>query len=214
MPRRSRAVSEDVEKLVKKANQRLRELEKQGLANSSEAYQYIMNKANKNLAGKTKVKMFSTTTKGQIKFRTDLATLKKANKNTYKALIKTVEGFIEAKTSTRTGINEKNKQTYESFKNTTGFKGNYSEFDDLWRNVEFIELTKIFGVSTTIEMMDDIRDTLKAGDIDKTDAEIIHEMYISGKTSKWGMYDYFEDKYKIKFTDYEDNDEDWSDIPF
>ena len=209
MPRRSRAVSEDVEKLVKKANQRLRELEKQGLANSSEAYQYIMNKANKNLAGKTKVKMFSTTAKGQIKFRTDLATLKKANKNTYKALIKTVEGFIEAKTSTRTGISEKNKQTYESFKNTTGYTGSFSEFDDLWKNTEFIELTKRYGVSDVINMMDEFSEKLHMSEED-----IIHEMYISGKSSKWGMVEYFEEKYHITTGDFEDNDEDWGDIPF
>lgn len=209
MPRRSRAVSEDVEKLVKKANQRLRELEKQGLANSSEAYQYIMNKANKNLAGKSKVKMFSTTAKGQIKFRTDLATLKKANKNTYKALIKTVEGFIEAKTSTPTGISEKNKQTYESFKNTTGYTGSISEFDDLWKNTEFIELTKRYGVSDVINMMDEFSEKLHMSEED-----IIHEMYISGKSSKWGMVEYFEEKYHITTGDFEDNDEDWSDIPF
>lgn len=209
MPRRSRAVSEDVEKLVKKANQRLRELEKQGLANSSEAYQYIMNKANKNLAGKSKVKMFSTTAKGQIKFRTDLATLKKANKNVYKALIKTVEGFVEAKTSTRTGISEKNKQTYESFKNTTGYTGSFSEFDDLWKNVEFIELTRHFGVSDTVNMIDEY-----TKELDMSEADIIHEMYISGKSSKWGMKEYFEQKYHITDNDFEDNDEDWSDIPF
>ena len=209
MPRRSRAVSEDVEKLVKKANQRLRELEKQGLANSSEAYQYIMNKANKNLAGKTKVKMFSTTAKGQIKFRTDLATLKKANKNVYKALVKTVEGFIEAKTSTRIGISEKNKQTYESFKNTTGYTGSFSEFDDLWKNTEFIELTKRYGVSDVINMMDEFSEKLHMSEED-----IIHEMYISGKSSKWGMAEYFEQKYHIIAGDFEDNDEDWGDIPF
>ena len=213
MPRRSRAVSEDIEKLVKKANQRLRELEKQGLANSSEAYQYIMNKANKNLAGKTKVKMFATTSKGQIKFRTDLATLKKA-KNTYKAMIKAVEGFLEAKTSTRTGISEKNKQTYESFKNTTGFSGSFAEFDDLWKNSEFVELTKRFGVSDTIAMMDSLQDMLNSNDLHLSESDIIHEMYVSGKTSNWGMYDYFMKKYNISSSDYEDIDEDWSDIPF
>lgn len=208
MARRSRAVSEDIEKLVKKANQRLRQLEKDGLANSSEAYQYIMNTANKNLAGKTKVKQFAMTSSGQIKFRTDLATLKKQNKNSYKALIKKVEGFLEAKTSTRTGINEKNKQTYETFKNTTGYQGSFEDFDDLWKNMEFVELTKIFGVSETCNIIDEI---MSVSDLDEK--TIIHEIYISGKRDLWGIYEYFYEKYNIKVGDFEPQ-EDLGDNPF
>lgn len=201
MARRSRAVSEEIEKDVKRFNQRLRELEKQGLANSSEAYQYIMNKANKNLSGPSKVKMFAYTRSGQIKIRTDLATLKKENKNTYKALIKTVEGFLEAKTSTRTGIIEKNKQTYESFKDTTGFTGSISDFDDLWKNSEFIELVKYYGVSDTIAVVEDLVDQVSGLSI----KDIIHEMYVSGKTSKWGILEHLKERFNLG-DDWEESD--------
>ena len=195
---RSRAVSVDVEKLIKRANQRLRQLEKDGLANQSKAYQFIMNKAQKNMASQTKTKMFTLTSSGQIKFRTDLATLKKANANVYNAVVKLATGFTEAKSSTKIGVTDAYKDSYEGFKNTTGFTGSFNDFSDLWENTNFKELVKRFGVSNTVSMADDISD--KFG-ISFDDA--LKGMYESGASSQYGMYEYFEVKYRLDESDEE-----------
>lgn len=199
---RQKAVSEDIEKLIKRANQRLRQLEKDGLANQSKAYQFITNKAVKNMASPTKVKMFAYTSSGEIKFRTDLATLKKANKNVYKALVNLASGFTEAKSSTKIGIEEAHKQSYEGFKNKTGFSGTFSQFSDMWSNYEFQELLKIFNVSELVSMADDLGNTYGMSFDD-----VIHNMYEAykgGVTSEWGMYDWFEEHFGVKEEDFDD----------
>lgn len=186
---RQKAVSEDIEKLIKRANQRLRQLEKDELANTSKAYQYIMNKALKNMASKSKTKMFSYTASGDIKFRTDLATLKKQNKNVYKALINVATGFTEAHTSTRIGIEDANKKSYEGFVNKTGFTGDFAEFSDLWKNKEFELLTKKFGVSDTITLAQDLADKFSM-EFD----DVISLMKDSNATSEEGVREFVEDR--------------------
>ena len=195
---RQKAVSEDVEKLIKRFNQRLRQLEKDGLANQSKAYQYIMNKAMKNLASGTKVKQFAYTRSGEIKLRTDLATLKKQNKNVYKAVIKLATGFLDAKSSTKIGIEDSTKQSYEGFKNKTGFSGSFNEFSDLWNITEFVALTKRYGVSDSIEIIEDI---VNGFGFSLKDA--ITEFYNSGASSVYGVYEYLEEKYGIKEGDFD-----------
>lgn len=197
---KSRAVSYDIELMIKRANQRLRQLEKDDLANTSKAYQYITNKALKNLSGKTKVKMFSYTRSGEIKFRTDLATLKKQNPKVYKALVKTVQGFLDTKTSTRIGIEDAYKSSYEGFKNTTGYSGSFSDFSDLFENSNYEILLKEFSVSELGSMLDYIEGMLP----NLSQDEILEEMVKSGRTTTQGMYEYFREKYNINDEDYED----------
>lgn len=195
---RTRSVSEDIIKDVKRANQRLRELEKQGLANESKAYQYIMKKANKNLAGDSKVKMFSITRSGQIKFRTDLAKLKQENRNVYRAMLKNLEGFLEAKTSTKIGIEDAHKKSFKKFKEY-GYKGNFNEWSDMWNNYAFEQLVKKFGVSDTVSIADNIVNEFH---ISYDDA--FKGMLESGASSEYGLKEYFKEKYNINNEDYED----------
>lgn len=197
---KTKSVSYDIELMVKRANQRLRQLEKDDLANTSKAYQYITNKALKNLSGKTKVKMFSYTRSGEIKFRTDLATLKKQNSKVYKALVKTVQGFLDTKTSTRIGIEDSYKSSYEGFKNTTGYSGSFSDFSDLFTNSNYEILLKEFSVSELGSMLDYIEGMLP----NLSQDEILEEMVKSGRTTTQGMYEYFREKYNINDEDYED----------
>lgn len=197
---KTKSVSYDIELMVKRANQRLRQLEKDDLANTSKAYQYITNKALKNLSGKTKVKMFSYTRSGEIKFRTDLATLKKQNSKVYKALVKTVQGFLDTKTSTRIGIEDSYKASYEGFKNTTGYSGSFSDFSDFFANSNYEILLKEFTVSELGSMLDYIEGMLP----NLSQDEILEEMVKSGRTTTQGMYEYFREKYNINDEDYED----------
>lgn len=197
---KTRSVSYDIELMIKRANQRLRQLEKDDLANTSKAYQYITNKALKNLSSKTKVKMFSYTRSGEIKFRTDLATLKKQNPKVYKALVKTVQGFLDTKTSTRIGIEDSYKASYEGFKNTTGYSGSFSDFSNLFSNSAYEYLLKYFSVSELGSMLDYIEGMLP----NLSQDEILEEMVKSGRTTTQGMYEYFREKYNINDEDYED----------
>lgn len=187
---RVRSVSEDIIKDIKRANQRLRQLEKDGLANESKAYQYIMKKANKNLASDTKVKMFSITRSGEIKFRTDLAKLKQENRNVYRALVKNVEGFLEAKSSTRTGIQEGHKKSYEAFKDY-GYTGTFNEWSDMWSDYNFQQLVKRYGVSDTVSMADDIVNQYHI-----SYEETFKGMLEANKDSEYALKEYFKEKYR------------------
>ena len=202
---RTKAVSEDIEKLIKRANQRLRQLEKDELANQSKAYQYIMKKASKNLASDTKVKMFSYTRSGEIKFRTDLAKLMKENKNVYKALIRTATGFTESKSSTKLGMEDAIKQSYNTYKEKTGFKGSYTEWADRWSNDEYQYLVKVYGVSSADELI-----SITADNFSFSFDKALHEVYEAtnnGRLSKEGIFEFIKEKYDLKNEDYEEVNE-------
>ncbi len=189
---RTKSVSEDIIKDIKRANQRLRQLEKDGLANESKAYQYIMKKANKNLSSKTKVKMFSVTRSGEIKFRTDLAKLKKENKNVYRALVKNVEGFLESKSSTKIGIEDSHKKSFEKFQDY-GYKGTFNEWSDMWNDYNFQQLVKRYGVSDTVSMADDLVNQYHI-----SYEETFKGMLESNSKSEYALHEYFKEKYRTK----------------
>lgn len=189
---RTKSISDEIIKDIKRANQRLRQLEKDGLANESKAYQYIMKKANKNMFSKTKVKMFSVTRSGEIKFRTDLAKLKKENKNVYRALIKNVEGFLESKSSTKIGIEESHKKSFEKFKDY-GYKGTFNEWSDMWNDYNFQQLVKRYGVSDTVSMADDIVNQYHI-----SYEETFKGMLESNSQSEYALKEYFKEKYRTK----------------
>lgn len=106
--------------LIKRANQRLRQLEKSGKENTS-AYSYI-----KQL--QSSGRSYITTDKhGNVKFRTDTS---KLNAQQLSNELKQVERFLEAKTSTVTGINKIHNKAYKTFVNKYNLdKSNFS-FND------------------------------------------------------------------------------------
>ena len=93
--------------LAKRANARLRNLEKKGATKTSNAYRHI-----EALADRRK-DIFSTTVHGEIKFRTDYTGIEKDN--ALEDYEKTLNKFIDAKTSTSSGISEKYDKAYQSF---------------------------------------------------------------------------------------------------
>lgn len=95
----------ELRKLVTRANTRLRSLEDKGMTNKSNAYRYIRD-------NRTSV-IFGTDSKGRIKFRTDIASL---TSDEFASVKREVNKFLEAKTSTPTGIIKSEIKRYETFK--------------------------------------------------------------------------------------------------
>lgn len=90
-----------------RANQRLRELEKQGLTNSSNAYRWLERNA-------AKYEVIRHTKRGDIRFSLKTEGLDKQKLASHLARIET---FLEAKTSGKAGINKAYKKAYQSFVN-------------------------------------------------------------------------------------------------
>lgn len=90
-----------------RANQRLRELEKQGLTNSSNAYRWLERNA-------AKYDVVRHTKRGDIRFSLKTDGLDKQKLASHLARIET---FLEAKTSGKAGINKAYKKAYQSFIN-------------------------------------------------------------------------------------------------
>ena len=89
---------------ARRANQRLRELEKRGLTGSN-AYRYLERNAG-NMNG------LRHTKEGNIRFGVGASGL---NKSQMASILSNIEGFLQAKTSTVSGINRQYKKAYESF---------------------------------------------------------------------------------------------------
>lgn len=90
-----------------RANQRLRELEKQGLTNSSNAYRWLERNA-------AKYDVVRHTKRGDIRFSLKTEGLDKQKLASHLARIET---FLEAKTSGKAGINKAYRKAYQSFIN-------------------------------------------------------------------------------------------------
>ena len=86
-----------INSMVKRANQRFRQLERSNMTYSS-AYKYMLNQL------KSGRKYLTTDSKGRIKFRTDTVKLKKESASSFNALVKNVEEFLNANTSTVKGV--------------------------------------------------------------------------------------------------------------
>lgn len=115
-------LKKELRALVKRANQRLRELEKQGMTRGSNAYQYVKRKTY------DEDKAYSKTMKGQIKFKTNVGSM---SYNELKHLKKEVSNFLNAKTSTKIGIQGVYQKSKSAFEAKTGIHVSdelYSEF--------------------------------------------------------------------------------------
>lgn len=107
-----------------RANQRLRELEKQGLTNSSNAYRWLERNA-------AKYDVVRHTKRGDIRFSLKTEGLDKQKLASHLARI---EGFLEAKTSGKAGINKAYKKAYQSYVNNpaNNAKGlSYNQYIDM-----------------------------------------------------------------------------------
>lgn len=123
----------ELRKLAKRANQRLRQLEKDKLSDASKAYHRI------ELWAYNQNKEFITTQKGSKvrgkatqeglpKFKT---TTKGRTTRQLQAEIKQLNIFLNARSSTKSGIDSMYKQAFESFKKNTGYTGTYKEYSEM-----------------------------------------------------------------------------------
>lgn len=114
-----------VRQLVKRANQRLTEIEKRGLSGQSRAYEYVSSEL-PNRYFLTQVIEKKSTGRAGLKFRTNIGSLKKSEVEQIKTA---VESFLSAKTSTTTGIQDVQKKSIESFKERFG-EETFKQFDE------------------------------------------------------------------------------------
>lgn len=121
---------------VKKANQRLRELEKNGYWSSSLAYKYIEKQAYDN------DKALKRTRHGEIKFDTNISAL---THNELTHLESVVDDFLKTKTSTKRGFLKALEESYKSFKNKVNQDFSIEEYKGLFELASLQEFNKLYG---------------------------------------------------------------------
>lgn len=131
---------DEVEKLAKRANQRLREIESKGLAESSAAYRAVERRVYDKQAG------YQVSRQGNITFSRKFKTMTRGQMVKLK---KELTSFLQTSTSTVTGYKsarEKAYQTYTQRYNSTMSKEEYNRF---WGS----ESVKTFGYTSILRVM-------------------------------------------------------------
>lgn len=146
--------------LAKRANQRLRQLEKSGVTQASKAYGRI-----ELWSYKGSKEFLSTTHKGQFKFKTST---KNRTTNQLKAEVRQLNIFLGnqpveingqvhfVSSSTVSGINKMYNQSYKSFKKSTGFTGTYTEYTNLISEDAFSWAVRNYGSERVINMSNEL----------------------------------------------------------
>ena len=153
---------------VKRINTQLRALEKEGLATSSNWYNWVKRQefSTVNVIGRTKklteqgkenLKLGKELTSNdyQFKLRTDITKMTPREIRKLKDMISFTK---QAKTYTIKGTKEKIKKQYENYNKYTKTEGfdtlSFEEFNSIWKNEKFKLAVKKFGYSNTSEYID------------------------------------------------------------
>ena len=128
----------------KAANQRLRELEKQGLQNSSAAYRYIKKISHDGDAAMGK------TNAGQIKF--DLRVRGKSL-NELRHVAAKIDAFMEAKSSTTGGVKVIYAESYKTFEKNYGDKLDFAKFSEAMSYTLLRHFEAIYGSDIVIKII-------------------------------------------------------------
>lgn len=153
---------------IKRANQRLRQLEKSGFTSSS-AYRAIVSKMTR------KTELFAKTKSGQIKFTTKIP----KDRKTQQALIRELDRFLNAKTSTVKGTKKAYEKSFNTFnKNYPNNDLTFNQFLEMVENTNFKNILNMFGSSEVIDiinvnkdktaidsLLDDIQAKIDTGEI-------------------------------------------------
>lgn len=132
----TKLLKKELRKMVKRANQRLRELEKQGMTRGSNAYQYAKRKAY------DEDKAYGKTIKGQIKFKTNVGSM---SHNELKHLKKEVSNFLSAKTSTKSGIKGVYQKSKSEFEKKTGIHVSDALYSEFYRDKLIQHAISLYG---------------------------------------------------------------------
>lgn len=138
-------LAKKVEKNYKKANDRLKALEKAGLTKASNAYRYIERESYDNAD--------YLTTKGRFKKPT-----KKMSRNDLLSEYVNLNRFLnESKTSTVKGTKSRYKEAYKTYAKKVKSAGNtpmsFEEYGDFWRAAKIKKITESFNLSDLINYM-------------------------------------------------------------
>ena len=136
--------------LSKTANQRLRQIEKTGLTNASNAYRYIEGRAYDEELYMDKTK------NGEMKFRTNY---RDTTLNGLREQMGVLQEFLfKSKTSTVTGVKNKYLKGYETAKknNPELFgKMSFNEFGDLWNTFNMKLIVKMYGSDIAVKIINE-----------------------------------------------------------
>ena len=159
----------EIRTLAKRANERLRALERHDLTEASNAYRYVERRHfDKDTA-------ITEDRHGRIKF--DTALVKKTRQQLEHEVTELRRFLYEAKTSTVSGTEERYRRAYESFrqnkKHASVMKDiSRQEFDALVRTAGFRGFVAAFGSSTIIDLIE-FKKKHPEADLEKAFAEIV-----------------------------------------
>lgn len=138
-------LAKKIEKSYKKANDRLKSIEKAGLTKASNAYRYIQREKYDDAEYLTK--------KGRFKKPT-----KKMSRNDLLSEYVNLNRFLnESKTSTVSGTKSRYKDAYKTYskkiKQAGGKPMSFEEYGDFWRSEKINKLMEHFGASDLINFL-------------------------------------------------------------
>lgn len=150
-------LKEYIKTVGKAANQRLRELENQGLTSSSAAYRYVQKltfdeeKARKDAEIPTASTM-GRTAAGEIKFN---LRVRGKTLGELRHEVATIEGFMNARSATVTGVKAIYKDAADTFERTHGneyTKEDYARFAEALSYTLFRNFERIYGSEVALEI--------------------------------------------------------------
>ena len=189
-------IRQAIRSYAKTANQRLRELEKQGLAQSSNAWRQAKEFAD---ADRT---FMDVTGAGEIKFRTNL---RKMNRTELQQELNELYTFVfRAKTSTVKGTREHYKKIKSYWNSDRAredkrkevrefFAGmSMEEFSEFWDYKSMALMIKRYGSDTVIQLIETSKDNpdLDMDRLDEVFADILNENKLSEKTLERRVKEY------------------------
>lgn len=144
--------------LAKKANQRLRQLEKSQL--NTPAYKWVLRQGQKgiNYIGKT--------SKGQVKFRTDITKLSQ-NKSQFNAYIKALDSFLNAKTSSITQVKAMLNESRKTFNDRFNMNLSQQEYLDMWSSSAIQSAMGLYGSTQVLDIIKKAPDNMSLSEIEK-----------------------------------------------
>ena len=130
----SKVREKEFQRMVRKANDRLRRLEKAGLYDESREYRLVSHYAYSDPGGKGSIYNVNPE-KDTIRFTTKLPGKGLQYEKERAYLINTIRNFLNAATSTVSGTKKVIKKAYESFMENNSIKGDMTqeEYSKLWK---------------------------------------------------------------------------------
>ena len=189
---------------IKRANQRLRQIEKSGYTNSP-SYRYILNKAF------YKDPNISFTKHGEIKFNTNLRNLSQAQLDELNSL---VHGFLSKQTSTVSGVKAMMKNVFTGYNKKLESLGMDSiddkDFLYVWDSAQAKSLKEMYGSEQANVLIN------KLNFMDRHDVERFFDHYTSDSNLNVPLVtiqkdvDFLQDVFKHPETDIEGTELEWA----